>query len=82
MPNKFGYCLSTIRDLNSLGSLRTFIESAVVFSLNKLSKQILGLMLSRSRDLNCCTQQVHRQQLSRLTTKARNDQARKITTFH
>ena len=47
----FIYNDDSIRDLTSLGSLRTFSES-VVFRRN-----VRGVMIGRTINLNCCTQQ-------------------------
>jgi len=67
----------SIRDLTSLGSLRTFTVSVVIFRcfpnmapFYNRRKQIFDL--SRSPDLNCCTQQANRQQSFRSTTKTRH----------
>ena len=47
----FTYNYDSIRDLTSLGSLRTFSES-VIFRRNDG-----GVLIGRTLNLNCCTQQ-------------------------
>jgi len=49
----FTYNDDSIRDLSSLGSLRTFSESAV------FRRNDLGVLIGRTLNLNCCTQQAN-----------------------